>query len=367
MFIRPPDDFTQARRQLTKFLLGYSLTESYYAFMLARKAYPFIAKANIVPGTALPRTEHRHQRTAFVILLEQPLPRALIRHFRVRKSNRVTPQNLAGLCPGVTADNFDPLTLRPSEPDSKALLRRLMPIDYAVLAEPQAAQGPITLSHVHVKIERLTDNAIRELAAELGYIERRLFERGEDYADALEAKYYEYYGFPGNASGRKSAAAMAAQMLGKTGMRFTVLLANQDDCRITILDEGETITQYMVMRLDREGEEQLHQAAAAAGVEDLGAYTLATDERGSAIVIYRVDFVRAAPARGRGRSDADRLLRQPWLEIAREWVVKVPTVDQDNLDDALDTLFDLDRGHLDALPEELPITWARRRSPLTSG
>lgn len=361
MVFKPADDFSEARRQLTKFLLGYALTESYYAFMLARKAYPFVPRNNIVPGSALPRIEHRHQRTAFIILLDQPLPRTLIRHFRVRKSNRVTPQNLAGLCSGPTPDTIDPLTLNPAAPESHALLRQLVPIDYAVLAEPKAPQGPIALSHVHVKIERLTDNAIRELATDLGYIERRLFERGEDYADALEGKFYEYYGFPGNASGRKSAAAMAAQMLGKTGMRFSVLLANQDNCRITILDEGPSVTQYMVMRLDAAGEAELKRAAAAAGVGNIAAYTLASDEPGAPVVIYRVEFHRAPPARGSQRSDADRLLRQPWLEIANEWVVKIPTVDQDNLDDALDTLFDLDRGHLGALPDELPITWARRR------
>ena len=40
----------------------------------------------------------------------------------------------------------------------------------------------------------LTDTAIKELGKELGYVERRLFERGEDYVEALENKFFEYFG-----------------------------------------------------------------------------------------------------------------------------------------------------------------------------
>ena len=75
----------------------------------------------------------------------------------------------------------------------------------------------MALTHMHVKVERLTDTAIKELGKELGYVERRLFERGEDYVDALESKFFEYFGFSANAAGRKSAAAMAAQLLSAQG------------------------------------------------------------------------------------------------------------------------------------------------------
>ncbi len=343
------DLFLSARDRLVEFLLGYSLIESYFSFVRARKAYPFMPKSSVVPGSAVPRGEHRHQNTAFLILLDAPMPEMLIKHFRLRKSNRVTAQNLRQFSSDLVMDHIDPQALDLSSPESDDLLRRLLPLDYAILAERSHPGGPLQLSNCHVKIERLTDNAIRELGLDLGYIERRLFERGEDYVDALEAKFYEYYGFPGNASGRKSAAAMAAQMLSKAGARFTVLLANQDDCRITVLDDGAIVTQYMLIRLDRDDTAQLIRSARAFGAPDAGPYTVLRDGRNAPIVLYRVDFARAAPARGRLRSDADRLLREPWLEIVDEWVLRVPTGDTGENTE-------YPTGDL---PAALPFVWAR--------
>lgn len=345
----PADLFVVTRNRLIEFLLNYSLIESYFAFVRARKPYPFLARDAILPGSAVPRGEQRHQNTAFIILLDEPLPETLIKHFRLRRSNRVTAPNLRALCSDIVIDEIDGGQLDLSSDESDALLRKLLPIDYAILAERATPGGAPQLSHAHVKIERLTDNALRELGLDLGYVERRLFERGEDYADALEAKFYEYYGFPGNASGRKSAAAMAAQMLTKAGARFSILLANQDDCRITVLDDGPFITQYMLVRLDRDDTARLIRTARAFGATGAGPYTVIRDARDASVVLYRVDFARAAPARGRQRSDADRLLRQPWLEIVDEWIVKVPGAEHMEPDDeAAD------------LPLFLPFAWVRR-------
>ncbi|MFA5120138.1 hypothetical protein [Zavarzinia sp.] len=340
------DLFVAARDRLTEFLLGYSLIESYFAFVRARKPYPFLPRTSIVPGSAVPRGEQRHQATAFVILLDEPMPESLIKHFRLRKSNRVTAQNLRNLCSDVAIEQIEPQQLDLASNESDELLRKLLPIDYALLAERTTPGTAPQLSHAHVKIERLTDNAIRDLAMDLGYIERRLFERGEDYVDALEAKYYEYYGFPANASGRKSAAAMAAQLLTTAGTRFTVMLANQDDCRITLLDDGQIITQYLLIRLDRDDAARLVRSAKAFGATDEAPYVVLRDARDAPIVLYRVDFARAAPARGHMRSDADRMLRQPWLEIVDEWIVKVPVAESGE-DPGTD------------LPAALPFVWAR--------
>ena len=340
------DRFVAARDRLTEFLIGYSLIESYFAFVRARRPYPFMPRENVVPGSAVPRSEQRHQNTAFIILLDEPMPETLIKHFRLRKSNRITAQNLAKLSSDVQVEAIAPQALNLASPESEDLLRKILHIDYAILAERLNPGAAPSLSHVHVKIERLTDNAIRELGLDLGYVERRLFERGEDYADALEAKFYEYYGFPGNSSGRKSAAAMAAQMLTKAGTRFCVLLANQDDCRITVLDDGPFITQYMLIRLDRDDTARLIRTARAFGAGGAGPYTLIRDARDASIVLYRVDFARAAPARGHVRTDADRLLRQPWLEIVDEWIVKVPVAESGE-DPGTD------------LPAALPFVWAR--------
>lgn len=344
------DRFSTARDKLTEFLVGYSLIESYFAFVRARRSYPFMKREAVVPGSAVPRSEQRHQNTAFIILLDEPMPETLIKHFRLRKSNRITPQNLAKMSSDVQVDTITPQMLDLSSPESDELLRKILPIDYAILGERLAPGTAPRLSHVHVKIERLTDNAIRELGIDLGYVDRRLFERGEEYADSLEAKFYEYFGFPSNASGRKSAAAMAAQMLGKAGTRFCVMLANQDDCRITLLDDGPMVTQYMLIRLEPEEAARLLRTARAFGAGDAAPYTLVRDEHNAPIVIYRVDFTRSAPARGKRRSDGDRLLRQPWLEIVDEWIVRIPATGQVEA---------MEADPVPDLPAFLPFAWAR--------
>jgi hypothetical protein len=216
----------------------------------------------------------------------------------------------------------------------EGLFRGLAPLDYALVMERHQdedgsgqsgpPEGPVRLTHMHVKVERLTDNAVNELARGLGYVERRLFERGEDYVDRLEAKFYEYFGFSANASGRKSAAAMAAQMLGVEGGRFNVLLSNQDDCRMTVLDESELITQYMLLRLDRADTERFTAQALAAGADDGTAFRVISDGRGQTVVIYRLTLRRTAAARPGPRQPGESELDLPWLEIADEALVAVP-------------------------------------------
>ena len=168
---------------------------------------------------------------------------------------------------------------------------------------------------MHVKVERLTDNAIKDLGKALGYIDKRLFERGEDYVDALEAKFFEYYGFSAHASGRKSAAAMAAQLLGKHDSDFSVLVANQDDRRLTILDSSDHLAQYFLIRLEDEDIGRLEASAAESSVADLSPYTVHTCSGGQPIMLYRVRFRRAPAARRERRKPKDRLLKSSWLDI----------------------------------------------------
>jgi len=334
------DPFEAARRRLVDYLISYALVESYFTFQRHRRPYPFAQKHAVLPNTDGPKAESRYQNTAFMILRDGRIPQSLIKHFRLRRSNLVNPANIARMVPAldldldqVDATRCDMLGEVMGE-GFEPLFRGLAPLDYALVMERhqdedgsgQAGppEGPVRLTHMHVKVERLTDNAINELARDLGYVERRLFERGEDYVDRLEAKFYEYFGFSANASGRKSAAAMAAQMLGVEGGRFNVLLSNQDDCRMTVLDESELITQYMLLRLDRTDTERFTAQALAAGADDGTAFRVISDGRGQTVVIYRLTLRRTAAARPGPRQAGEGDLDLPWLEIADEALVAVP-------------------------------------------
>lgn len=322
-----PYDF--ARVRLTRFLVRRCLVDSYFSFKLHNSPYPYVSKLALLPGVAAATHEHVHQRTGFMILLDGVLPANLNKHFRLRNSNRVSWRNIRRLAPSVDVTNFKAAFCLLNSPDCETLLEQLLGLDYALLIDRNSDDAkqpasPCRLSHMHVKVERLTDSAIKDLGKSLGYIDRRLFERGEDYVDELEARFFEFFGFSPNASGRKSAAAMAAQLLAKHGPGFSVFAANQDDCRLTVLDDSDSVTQYMLVRLDAEEAGRLSVAAKTQDIDDLSPYILDRGADGEPVVLLKVRLERTKAARPVVRAPKDRLLSDPWLKIAHQAVFAVP-------------------------------------------
>jgi hypothetical protein len=327
------DAYGAARLGLTERLVRYTLFESWHGFARHGMPFPFIQRTLLLPNTGAPVLEHPYQNTAFMVMIDGALPRALVKHFRLRQSNRVTWSNIQQLAPHLDVADYRADHCQFSSPEIYRLLTKLSTLDYALLIQrPDGeAPSPSVLTHMHVKVERLTDNAIKDLGKALGYIDRRLFERGEDYVDALEAKFFEYYGFSANASGRKSAAAMAAQLLSGRCPRFSVFVAAQDDCRLTVLDESDRITQYLLIRLEGAAAARLRTAAAAAGDPDLEVFSLFGSSAEQPIVLYRLGLRRTSAARPGKGQPIDRSLSAPWLEIADEAVLPDPDLTREPL------------------------------------
>lgn len=321
----PRDSYAAARARLTGFLIRYTLIDSYFNFIRDGKAYPFADASQILPTGSARSTERPQQNTAFVILLDGTLPRGLNKHFRLRSSNRVTWRNIQRLAPELDISDFKSSQTHLHSPDVTSLLEKLLTMDYALIAE-RVVEDDIghvfKLSHMHVKVERLTDNAIKDLARDLGYIDRRLFERGEDYVEALEAKFFEYYGFPPNAAGRRSAAAMSAQLIAKNGFPFTVFTSSQEDCRLTVHDNGDVIEQYMLVRLDAGHRAALGTAAKQIGVTDLSPYLI--DGGDTPVAIYRASLERTDATRSDSTATRDETLQAPWLKIGDQVIVATP-------------------------------------------
>lgn len=322
------DSYAAARARLTDFMIRYTLVDSFFNFTRDGKPYPFADAAQILPASSARSTERPQQNTAFVILLDGTLPRGLNKHFRLRSSNRVTWRNIQRLAPELDISDFKSSQTHLESPDVTSLLEKLLTLDYALVAERVVEDdvGEVfKLTHMHVKVERLTDNAIKDLARDLGYIERRLFERGEDYVEALEAKFFEYYGFPPNAAGRRSAAAMSAQLIAKNGFPFTVFVSSQEDCRLTVLDNGNAIEQYMLVQLTPERRAALEAAAEQIGITDLSPYLIGADD--VPVAIYRASLNRTESNRSGLAVSRDENLQAPWLAIGDETIIAGPDVD----------------------------------------
>lgn len=316
------DAYAQVRRQLTDFLLRHALIGSYHDHSRLRRPYPFLdARAALSTAFAPSGAERSLQRSAFVLLVDGGVPRALNKHLRRRPSTRLTWSNLQRFAPDLDLAGFKTAHALADSPEFESLLAKVVGLDYALLIERSEADVPFALTHFHVKVDRRTDLALAEFGRRLGYVERRLFERGEDFVEALEGKFFEYHGFGANASGRKSAAAIAAQLLAGLDARFTVLLASQADGRLTLLDERDGVQQHMLVRLSG-ASRAAFDAALAAHAADPAAFVVA-EEGGDPIVLYRLRFRRTPAAQPQAPRTPERDLAAPWLEVAEQAVLPV--------------------------------------------
>jgi hypothetical protein len=321
-------DFQGVRRRLLELLIKHTLIDSYGDFRQAKKPYPFVRPEALMPGTGARSTERSNQKTALVFAVDGKLPVSLNKHFRLRALNQVSWRNIQRLAPELDLSDYTAGDNRFDSPAVDELLIQLLPLDYALLIEETAFEkedgNVFALSHLHVKVERLTDNAIKDLGRKLGYIDRRLFERGEDYVEALENKFYEYHGFASNASGRKSAAAMATQLLAATGLGFVVCVASQEDNRLTVLDDSDLITQYLLIEPGESTKGAFRAALNGAGIDDPGPYVVAGGGVDGPILILRARFGRTRAALETTRAERDRDVLKPWLALVDEHVVARP-------------------------------------------
>lgn len=313
-------EFPSVRQHLTTLLVRHALINSYVRFKEANRPYPFVEATHLVPGQAVRSIERSFQNTALVFAVDGMLPVSLNKHFRLRSSNRVTWRNIQRLAPDLDLSEYKATDNRFDSPGFDPLLTKLLPLDYALLVQrgDEEAGDGFQLSHLHVKVERLADNAIKDLGRKLGYIDRRLFERGEDFVEMLESKFYEYHGFSWNASGRKSAAAMAAQLFADESLCFAVFVASQEENRLTVLDDTDLVSQYLLVRLDARQRAAFRATLHEAGIADASAYLVSDAGERSPVLILRTQLRRTRAALTVKRSHRDREVLAPWLELVGE-------------------------------------------------
>ena len=316
--LRPADDglpFAACHARLAGFLQRYALVESLAAFRAHGLSFPFVGRDTVLPHRRPPGPELAYQNTALLVCIDGMLPPALVKHFRLRPSNQTTWGNIRRIAPTVDLAGYKAVHNRIDAPECLGLLRQLLPLDYALLVTRPSAGAPLHLSHMHVKVERLTDNAIRDLGRKLGYVRRSLMERGEDFAEALEAKFFEYYGFRAPASGRKTAAAMAAQLLAGHVERYSVFIAGQQDNRLTVLPEGPLVQQYMLVVADAT-QPMFHPDGTRLSEATLGDYGLPGWD--PPVLLFEATFRRTAAALPSQTYPREAEVLEPWLALVGE-------------------------------------------------
>ncbi|MEO5333587.1 MAG: hypothetical protein H7839_16365 [Magnetococcus sp. YQC-5] len=334
------DPYWNTREKVFQLLLQYTLIESYRNFIKHRIPYPFVSPAMVLPGAISATKEHALHNTCLLTLLNAPLPDKLRKHFRCRTGNRVTRENIADVAPDlINLTNYHDLYKNTNHEGFNSLLRMLLPLDYSLLiqstAEPDQPNRSMELSNFHVRIERLTENALRNLGIHLNYIERTLYEKDDRFIEILEKKFFEYYNFYHNAGGRRAAAAHAAQLLLREKMVGTIFAGSQQNCRLTLLSingikQQTVIEQFFLVKL----EDAIFQKFISFGKKnkiDVKKNYLIFPNPTSGLVIMRAEYEHtnaSKPTHDKILRD-ERDIHEKWVSLKEESII--PLVPETNI------------------------------------
>jgi len=247
------------REELERFLIKKALIDSFFNFLKEGLEYPFVDKRELKPRARIYEKEYPLHHAFLVIFSEGTLPSYCKRYIRFFESNKLVKENLQYLVDLKLYKKFSKNLSYFEQSDFFKLLDQILPVDFALLIQREGLlrRPRYLLSHFRVKIDWPIDAAAEDLAKYLRYISRDLYEKGEKYAELLQQKFFEYYGFHHTAGGRRSAAIIAAQYLRHLEFISTIYVASAS-CRslIRITTEG-TISKFVLLRLTNEEIEKI--------------------------------------------------------------------------------------------------------------
>lgn len=239
------------RDRLDMYLIRHALIDSYWNFQRAGEPYPFVPRRELKPGARVKGREFVNQNTFLVLFCEGRIPARHRRYIRYFDSNRVTKKNINEMADIELSKGYTRNLRYLDNPFFESLLLGLTSVDYALLIQEDPSikrENRYVLSHFHVKIDWPIDYATEEMARQLRYISKKLYENGERYAENLRRKLFEKYGFHHAVGGRRTAAVVAAQLLEKTDFIFTVYVASSEGRTLTRISE-QGVTKFVLLNL----------------------------------------------------------------------------------------------------------------------
>jgi hypothetical protein len=182
---------------------------------------------------------------------EGTIPGWYKKYIRFFDSNKVTKDGIADLAHIHLHKKYTKNLRYFENPGFENLVLDLLSVDYALLIQKDPTVKTRTryaMTHFHVKIDWPIDNATEEMAQQLRYIAKDLYEIDEKYAESLNNKLFENYGFHYAVGGRRTAAVVAAQFLKKMEFISTVYVASSESRTLTRLSE-RGVSRYVLIKL----------------------------------------------------------------------------------------------------------------------
>jgi hypothetical protein len=240
------------RDELDHVLIQYCLVDSYQKFSKNKVPYPFVEMRELKPRAIIPDIEHDLHNTLLVLFLEDSIPNAHKKYVRFFDDNKTTKENLLKVRHFQFHKRYQQNLKLFEGPQFCWFLTGLLPVDYALLIQRDPtikARNRYALTHFHVRIDWPISEAAEDLARSLRYIQKDLYEKGEDYAENLQKKFFEYYGLHPLAGGRRTAACIATQYLQQLPFISTVYVGSSESRSLSKISErGQT--RYVLIQLD---------------------------------------------------------------------------------------------------------------------
>jgi len=239
------------RDELDEYLIEYGLLQSYQHFLDQHVPYPFVEKRELKPRARIPDVEYEVHNRFLVIFVEDFIPAAYKKYVRFFDENKATKENLLRSGTVQLSTKYYRNIKFFESSRFFDFLEGLLRVDYALLIQRDPtikAKNRYNLSHFHVRIDWPIADAAEDLARELRYISKDLYENGEGYAEELQKKFFEYYGLPSTCGGRRTAAVIAAQFLKRLPCISTVYVCSSESRALYRISE-RGISKYILMKI----------------------------------------------------------------------------------------------------------------------
>ena len=313
---------------MDQFMLDYALVQSYNGFLNSGTPYPFVEKRELKPRARIPSIEHEPQNAFLVVFVEETIPARYKKYIRFFNLNKATKSNLLQIKALPLPDSFDRNQKYIESAHFYDFLRVLLPVDYALLIQRDPGsqlKNRYVLSHFHVRIDWPIAEASEDLAQALRYISKDLYEKGDQYAETVQKKFFEYYGVPVMVGGRRTAAIVAAQYLKRIPCISTVYVGSSESrALIRISERG--VSKAVLMPLNEDEMQQLANANNMALPTFKKNYVVAREGK-KGICIFQVSYAYTNHA----RPPDDGKLREinpdvNWLTVGQEHILTKPGV-----------------------------------------
>jgi len=221
-----------------------------------------VEKRELKPRARIHGIEHESQNSFLLIFVEDTIPENHKKYIRFFEENKTTKGNLLRCHELPLSNKFDRNQKYLESAHFNDLLKILLPIDYALLIQrdpSSKAKNRYSLSHFHVRIDWPISDAAEDLAGNLRYISKDLYEKGDKYAEDIQKKFFEYYCQPLMVGGRRTAASVASQYLKRIPCISTVYVGSSE-ARALIRISERGVTKLVLMKFSDNEMDQIAEA-----------------------------------------------------------------------------------------------------------